>query len=132
MPKEPIPDPMHQCDWADESRHRALKTVYDHVVKEAGGAIHWYVKARRTKKWGGLLIRGFALALVAAAGLLPVLTELLEGITGSATPSPWTDPLVASLAVGVAAARPPTPKPGPRPTPRSPGRSTWRSSTSTR
>jgi hypothetical protein len=106
MPKDLIPDLLLQVSWDDEHCEESLNGVYEHVVQDAKGAIDWYIKARKPKKYGGLVIRGSAVVLVAAAGLLPLIAELTKA--GTRTPSAaapaWSNPLAASLAVGLAAA----------------------------
>ncbi len=98
MPKDLIPAELKSFCWDDENCEQSLEKVYDHVVKDAKDAIDWYVKARKTKKYGGLFIRGSAVVLVAAAGLLPLFGALGDTSAG------WANPLLASVAVGLAAA----------------------------
>lgn len=100
MPKDLIPEPM-QVSWDEEHCDESLKSVYDHVVRDAKDAIDWYLKARKPKKYGGLVIRGSAVVLISAAGLLPLIAAL-KGTNSS--PPIWLEPLFASVAVGVAAA----------------------------
>lgn len=103
MPKDLIPKPIQQINWDEEHLDESLVSVFQHVVQDAKGAIDWYMKARKPKKYGGLIIRGSAVILVAAAGLLPLVAALLKP-EGTVPPPAWQNPLVASLFLGVAAA----------------------------
>lgn len=102
MPKDLSPDPLQQISWDEEHCEEALNALYNHVAGDAKSAIDWYQKARKPKKYGGLFIRGSAVVLVAAAGILPMVAELLvpDGREGPI----WLEPLFASIAVGAAAA----------------------------
>jgi SMODS and SLOG-associating 2TM effector domain 2 len=106
MPKDLIPAPLQQPSWDEEHCEDSLKGVYDHVVKDAQDAIDWYMQARKPKKRGGLIVRGLAVVLIAAAGLLPLIAALAKaGKDNPPASVPWPlDPLAASLAVGLAAA----------------------------
>lgn len=107
MAKDLMLNPMQQISWDEEHCEESLKTVYDHVVKDAKDSINWYISARKTKKYGGLGIRGAAVVLIAAAGLLPLIAALLkdsETAAAGATIPLWQNPLLASVAVGLAAA----------------------------
>lgn len=102
MPKDLNPNALQQISWDEEHCEEALSALYNHVVRDAKDAIDWYLKARKPKKRGGLFIRGSAVVLVASAGILPLVAEL---VVTEGDPAPLLlQPLAASIAVGVAAA----------------------------
>jgi hypothetical protein len=94
------PTALTDLPWDPEHAEDSLLKVRSHVVTDAESALSWYERSRTPKKRGGLLVRGTSVMLIAIAGLLPLITELLA--PGSAKSA--INPLYASLAIGVAAA----------------------------
>jgi hypothetical protein len=101
------PIPLSDLPWDSENAEASLQTVRSHVVADAESALGWYEAARQPKKRFGLLIRGSGVVLLAIAGLLPLIAQLVDarwpGTKEAATPY-HINPLFASFAIGLAAA----------------------------
>ena len=94
------PGPIGDLAWDPEKAEESLQKVFTHVIGDAEAAIRWYAENRAGKRRGGLASRGLAVILIAAAGLLPIVSQLLNTLR---TPR-YIDPLLATFAIGAAAA----------------------------
>jgi len=84
--------------WTRERTDEALSKLFAGLTAKAQEAITWYQQSRRPKKRGAISLRVTAILLGAAAGLLPLFSQIFAR-EGEATFSPiWT-----SIAVGLAA-----------------------------
>ena len=84
--------------WDDHRVKESLDSVFEHVTGKARSAITWYQQSRRPKKEGAICLRVGAILLGAAAGLLPILSELIgeKGVTAFS-------PTWSSVALAIAA-----------------------------
>jgi hypothetical protein len=89
--------PFPSLSWAPEDRTKSLAALVGYATGEAERAIDWYYwKRRRMQRWG----RGLRLAAIlatSAAGVTPLLAELIERYG-----SPAIEPLWAALLLAVA------------------------------
>lgn len=93
------PGDLGTLDWGADQARQSLDTIYRHVVSGATQAIIWYLAARRSKKRWAQRLRVGAIIMVAAAGILPVLSQIFSA-GGSVTIQPaW-----ASVALAIAVA----------------------------
>ena len=84
--------------WAAERHEETLGKLFANLTQKAEDAIRWYQHSRRPKKRGAISLRVGAILLGAAAGFLPLLSQML-GRDGKLAFAPaW-----ASVAVGLAA-----------------------------
>jgi len=97
-PEEPDP-----IGWDSSKPAESLQKIRNSVELEGQKAIDWYWKAKRWKRIPSQSIQFFALLLTAAAGLVPIILQLVKN-----TGAKWTQGLdsgpLASLFVGIAAA----------------------------
>lgn len=101
MAKDLTPIDLSELTWEDGKRAACLEQVYDRVTAQATSAITWYQSSRNPKKWMATLLRWGAVVLVSISGLLPLISNLMEGGT---LKDPAINPLYTSLALAVAAA----------------------------
>lgn len=98
-PSDIRPDDLGNLDWGSNQTRQSLDAIYTHVVSSATQAITWYLAARRSKKLWAQRLRVGAIVMVAVAGVLPVLSQILS-VGGSVTIQPaW-----ASVALAIAVA----------------------------
>jgi hypothetical protein len=90
--------PLEGAAWKAEDRDRSLRVVFEHVRNDALQAIHWYVKARRPKRFIATGARLLAIALLGTAALLPLLTPVL-----SKPPAPIWVSIAIALGAGARA-----------------------------
>ena len=70
--------PFPSLSWAPEDRTKSLSALVGYATSEAERAIDWYYwKRRRMQRWGRGLRLGAVLA-TSAAGVTPLLAELME------------------------------------------------------
>ena len=86
-------------DWRPEQASKSLDVIYDHAVDVASQAIDWYLAARGPKKRWAQRLRVGAIVMVAAAGILPVLSQIF-----SAGGSVKIQPAWAAVALAIAVA----------------------------
>ena len=55
-----------------------LNTIYEDILKWANEKIDWYHKSKRTKRKYALSIRYITIAILVAAGLIPILDSAFE------------------------------------------------------
>jgi hypothetical protein len=96
--------PLERLRWDEENRAESLDMVYDHVVQEAGHAIAWYRNSKRPKKFGARLIRGLAIVFFSAAGLIPILVQILDARWRDVLPPILFQPAWPSVLIAIAAA----------------------------
>ena len=93
------PGDLGTLDWGAGQARQSLDVIYTHVVSGATQAVTWYLTARGSKKRWAQRLRVGAIIMVAAAGILPVLSQILSA-GGSVTIQPaW-----ASVALAIAVA----------------------------
>lgn len=91
------PGDLGTLDWAPDHARQSLQETYAYVVTAATQAITWYLTARRSKRQWAQRLRVGAIIMVATAGVLPVLSQILS-VNGTATIQPaW-----ASVALAIA------------------------------
>src|SRR6266581_1767602 len=88
--------------WDRADPAKSLQDIRNVVEVEGQKAIDWYWKAKRSKSIPSQGIQFCALLLAAAAGLVPIIVQLLKN-AGATTTGFDSGPL-ASLFVGIAAA----------------------------
>lgn len=68
--------------WDETDREASLHAVYDHVTLRASEAAQWYLDGKRWKKRFARIFRGAIILLVAAAGIHPLIVQMVpEGAT---------------------------------------------------
>jgi hypothetical protein len=96
-PADLRPIPFPSLSWAAEDRAKSLAALVDYATGEAERAIDWYYwKRGRMQRWGRGLRLGAILA-TSAAGVTPLLAELMDR-----NGSPTIEPLWAALLLAVA------------------------------
>ena len=89
--------PFPSLSWAPEDRTKSLNALVGYATSEAERAIDWYYwKRRRMQRWGRGLRLGAVLA-TSAAGVTPLIAELMES-----NGHPVIEPLWAALLLAVA------------------------------
>ena len=89
--------PFPSLSWAPEDRAKSLRALVGYATSEAERAIDWYYwKRRRMQRWGRGLRLGAVLA-TSAAGVTPLIAELLES-----NGHPLVNPLWAALLLATA------------------------------
>jgi len=97
IPADLKPVPFPSLSWAPEDRTKSLSALVGYATREAERAIDWYYwKRRRMQRWGRGLRLGAILA-TSAAGVTPLLAELMER-----NGQPAIEPLWAALLLAVA------------------------------
>jgi hypothetical protein len=95
IPADLKPIPFPSLSWAPEDRTKSLAALVDYAASEAERAIDWYYwKRRRMQRWGRGLRLGAILAS-SAAGVTPLLAELLERNGSRAIEPLWAALLLA-------------------------------------
>lgn len=97
-PKDLKPVPLEELAWDDASCQGSLGGIYAHVTDDARAAIEWYMSHRKPKRRMALFARVSAILLVSLAGLLPLVSALIEASWERTIP-----PLFTSLAIGLGA-----------------------------
>ena len=90
----PLPS-LGQLRWDAASVETSLAAVYSRAIDSAQSAIAWYLKAKRPKQLQARVMRGASIALVALAGIIPMLAQVTRGTIA---------PMWASIALALAAA----------------------------
>jgi low affinity Fe/Cu permease len=93
------PGELGPLDWRPEHARQSLDLIYQHVVDTAARAINWYLVARRPKKRWAQRLRVGAIVMVAVAGVLPVLSQILGTRTSEVIQPAWA---TVALAIAVA------------------------------
>ena len=86
-------------NWAPEHARQSLHVIYQHVVDTASMAINWYLVARRPKRRWAQVLRVGAIIMVAVAGVLPVLSQILAAGNSMVIQPAWA---TVALAIAVA------------------------------
>ena len=84
--------------WATEGQEEVLGKLFGSLTKKAQDTITWYQQSRRPKKRGAICLRVGAILLAAAAGFLPLVSQMLGRDGALALAPAW-----ATVAVGLAA-----------------------------
>jgi hypothetical protein len=103
-PEKRISEDIRPCelgslDWGPEHARQSLDELYQHAVDTAWHAFDWYVTAKRPKKRWAQLLRVGAIIMVAVAGVLPVLSQILGSGNSVVIQPAW-----ATVALAIAAA----------------------------
>lgn len=85
--------------WDAEYAEESLNTLFERAEQHGVQAIDWYLTAKRSKKRAAQGLRLGAIGATAAAGILPMLTQILVKTDGQLP----LQPVWASVALGVAA-----------------------------
>lgn len=94
---EPVPFP--SLTWAPEDRTKSLVALAGYATREAERAIDWYYwKRRRMQRWGRALRLGAILA-TSAAGVTPLVAELMERNGRPAIEPLWAAILIAAAGI---------------------------------
>lgn len=67
-------DPLN---WAKDKKIDSIEKLYKYVTGLAEEAISWYLKRKDIKKRGALITRWSAIFLTSAAGIIPLISEIL-------------------------------------------------------
>jgi hypothetical protein len=62
--------------WNTDDIRTSLDNLYAYVTNRVERAIEWYLKSKRTKKWGAVGLRCLALLLGSGAAVLPILAQI--------------------------------------------------------
>jgi hypothetical protein len=89
--------------WDNAKPAESLETLRTYVENEAQSASEWYWREKKSRKKPSQVIRFMALVLTAAAGLTPIVLEVLRN-SGVEKLRGYDSGPVASLLVGLAAA----------------------------
>lgn len=93
------PRELESLVWGPEDARQSLDKVYQHVVDTASLAVDWYVTAKRPKKRWAQRLRVGAIFMVAVAGVLPVLSQILGSGKSVVIQPAWA---TVALAIAVA------------------------------
>jgi hypothetical protein len=86
--------------WEPGKQEDALKQLVAQALNLAQDAIAWYLRARRPKRFFATGLRLLAILAAAAAGIIPMLTDLT--FRGRSIPAVWASILLAVAAACVA------------------------------
>jgi hypothetical protein len=98
-PKDLLPNEFPAADWAAGKAVASLQTLRSYVAREATQAADWYIRKRSLKRRAGQAARLAAMVAVAAAGVLPVLAQILGQNGQYAFPPAWATILLAAAAL---------------------------------
>src|SRR5690349_14697064 len=85
-------------------RHdESLKALYRSAVAKAHEAVEWYARAVKRKREHAQLVRMFTVVLGAFAAIIPIVTPMLEKLSGSSSILPLAT-VAAALAGSLVAA----------------------------
>jgi hypothetical protein len=92
-----------KLDWSLEGQEASLELLNQFVVNECTTCIKWYYSKKSSKSSWGFLLRLLSILLVALAGLIPLLSDLLprqfgEGIGLQIAPG-WSAVVLALVAL---------------------------------
>lgn len=87
--------------WNFDDPADSLNKLYEKIVGKADDTVSWYQDSKKSKKFGAITFRIFAICLGAIAGVIPVLIQIFQ----SKNPAGeiWLQPAFASVALAVAA-----------------------------
>ncbi len=87
-----VADPFPRLDWSAGARHESVEALVAFAVKSGDDTAQWYFRRRQTKRFWGFTLRTLAMVSIAAAGVLPIVSEMGRS-------SPWlaVPPGVASI-----------------------------------
>ena len=84
-------------DWSPKSVRDSLSKLRGYTEDQANKANDWYLQKRVSKKFAGRALRIFAILMTAAAGLVPVASQLWQA-DGKPIIAPGYSPLFLGLA----------------------------------
>jgi hypothetical protein len=96
------PEEPDRIAWDNTEPAKSLQEIRSVVEVEGQKAIDWYWKAKRWKRIPSQWIQFVALSLTAAAGLVPIVVQLVKNVGWA--PRDFDSGPLASLFVGIAAA----------------------------
>jgi hypothetical protein len=89
--------------WDNNDLVASLRAVRKNVEDESQKAIDWYWRKKQWKSRPSQVIQFSALILTAAAGILPVIIQVLKNFKPTALPTNFDSGPIAALCVGIAA-----------------------------
>ena len=95
------PEEPDRFEWDNADPAKSLQKIRNAVELEGQKAIDWYWKAKRWKRIPSQWIQFFALVLTAAAGLVPIIFQLVKN---QRVATGFDSGPLASLFIGIAAA----------------------------
>src|ERR1035438_8888744 len=95
------PEEPDRFEWDNADPAKSLQRIRNAVELEGQKAIDWYWKAKRWKRIPSQWIQFFALVLTAAAGLVPIIFQLVKN---QRVATGFDSGPLASLFIGIAAA----------------------------
>jgi hypothetical protein len=100
-----LPQPAHlpELDWSPEAMDASLTKCKDYVVTRAMDAIAYYQYAKRPKKRWAIWLRMGALLFAGAAGILPILSQIVTDASGDSYIAPAWASVFLALAAGAVA-----------------------------
>jgi hypothetical protein len=94
--KDILPASLPDLKWDSASALDSVKQALAYASTHADEAISWYLKAKKAKRIWARLLRLGAILFTAAAGILPVLTQILQTPDGKPPFAPaWASVLLA-------------------------------------
>lgn len=96
------PAELGSLDWSPNHARQSLDVIYQHVVGVASEAISWYRDSRGPKRRWAQRLRVGAITMVAASGILPVLSQIF-GPRSSVTIQPAWASVALAIAVSLVA-----------------------------
>jgi hypothetical protein len=96
-----LPEEPDRIDWNAEDPAKSLQRIRNIAEVEGQKAIDWYWREKRWKRIPSQWIQFSALVLTAAAGLVPIVVQIVKNAGG---PANFDSGPFASLFVGIAAA----------------------------
>jgi low affinity Fe/Cu permease len=93
------PAELGSLDWGPEHARQSLEVIYQHVVDAASQAINWYLAARGSKRRWAQRLRVGSIIMVTVAGILPVLSQILNVGNSVVIQPAWA---AVALAIAVA------------------------------
>lgn len=93
------PAELGSLDWGPEHARQSLGVIYQYVVDGTSQAINWYLVARGPKRRWAQRLRVGSIIMVAVAGVLPVLSQILNVGNSVVIQPAWA---AVALAIAVA------------------------------
>lgn len=77
--RESVDPRLSRLDWSTpEQRKESVQRLHDHAVERAQSSIQFYTGAAKPNKRHARRLRGLAIILVSIAGLIPILSQILQ------------------------------------------------------
>jgi hypothetical protein len=90
-------------DWSPEQREASLAALHRHALQHCRDCISWYYRSKGAKSFWAFWLRFLSILLIALAGLIPLLADLIprqfgEGRVLTIAPG-WSAVILASVAL---------------------------------